>query len=801
MFHPAQLAVKLVEQAAAQKTFSGVAALLRTLAEDLGADGCVLFQLTPLKRGQRLRERELIATAQYFREHEKPVWRKLTMESRTGANVLRAAGAAGPPQAARVPVERLGSRVFEEDSRSPIAKELGLRSFVSLPVWLGSELYGAVNLCRCSEGELMEEAIEAFVAVAPMIPQLSVNIVNQAGFDLWRTVGELLKPGRRDSKMSKTLDQVAARVAETFNTFESSIYLVPSNGGDTIHLEGTQWPFREEHHQRSFRKGESLTGKVFETKEPNLVESLKIGDPTFDLEDVAGEHVKASVEGELPPLGWLAAPILDGVRNYGVLRTCMSRTGPYYFDKRHLEFLVLVAGQVGDWVGIRRREDRLRREAQWLESLVKGLTRLNQQVHDGWNMPAPQNYQKQLLVSAMSVAAEAIPEASNLSVRLVDPTGEFLEIAETLGEAWHSGSAKEIERRRKLRFPLKGKDTNTAGAWVHRERRTLWIPDLPKSEFISHSFPESRSMIVAPIIAGEEFFGTFDLRSERPAAFPDRAKNVAEMIGRQLGLYISLGRKIGELSAAKRRLSSSLNAQSMTFENLAHQLKTPMFLAMRRATRLAERVAGRPDLSAEVSALRGLCRRSEQIVKNVRFFAEIANDTKPTIVETTLDRELLVKSLEEAARDHALLLDPKRSIVFKVDAESFQVLDHVVAQADLGLLDQMVGNLLDNAAKYSFPKTEVRIRGGLARNGGYFYIGVSNRGVAVSPEEARTLADRGQRSDTVIWRKQEGSGIGLHLVEEILEAHKGHLEIVPTNSQGVTEFRLLFPVAGALAKV
>lgn len=817
LFDAARLAVTLVEQAAAQKTFSGVGALLRTLTEELGADGCVLFQLSPATKDEALRDRHLIVSAQYFRDRPEPTWREVSLESNTGKNLQAAAdaerrgrrhGEPRPPMEIHIEIGRLARKVHEEDPDSVVAQELGLRSYVSVPIWLGSELYGALNLCRCSEGKLLDEAVATFVAVAPMIPQLSVNIVNQTGFDLQRSIGELLKAGQskpspRTMALSTTLNLVAEKVAETFNTLAASIYLKPPSGEGVVHLEGTKWPWPKTEQPKTYEAGQSLTGGVFQSGLPRIVYNMSSEDlqDTYDFVKLTKDSLPTTIKGELPPLGWLGAPIWDGDRNLGVLRTFISKTGPYYFEQRHLDFLVLVARQIGDWVGMQRRVDRFRQESDWLQALVKGIGQLNQQVHDGWSAPVQNNFQRQLLVDAMKVALEAIPEAETLSVRMNDASQKQLRFVETLGAAWERGSAKEIEQRRNLRFPLDGKQADTAGAWVYRNRKTLLIADMRRTQFRSHAFPATQSMIVAPIVAGRDFFGTVDLRSERAFAFPDRAKNVADMIGRQLGLYLSLGRKISELNAAKSRLATSMEEQRMTFENLAHQLKTPVYLALRRATRLSDKVATDQGLHAEATALRGLCRRSEQIVKNVALFADLARDAPVTIAESTLKRHLLVTALIDAARDHALLLDPRRAITFQVEGESFQVLDQVVVRADLGLLDQMVGNLLDNAAKYSFPHTEVRIRGGLTRQGQYFYVGVANRGVAIAPEEAKTIVERGQRADAVIWKKQEGSGIGLYLVSEILAAHKGHLEILATNSQGITEFRLLFPLMSVPPKV
>jgi signal transduction histidine kinase len=83
----------------------------------------------------------------------------------------------------------------------------------------------------------------------------------------------------------------------------------------------------------------------------------------------------------------------------------------------------------------------------------------------------------------------------------------------------------------------------------------------------------------------------------------------------------------------------------------------------------------------------------------------------------------------------------------------------------------------------------VRLSGGLTHKGESFYISVANQGYPL--REPKRLAVRGYRGDEA--QGSEGSGIGLWIVKNIMLAHKGSLEIIPTTSQGVNDFRLVFP--------
>ena len=54
---------------------------------------------------------------------------------------------------------------------------------------------------------------------------------------------------------------------------------------------------------------------------------------------------------------------------------------------------------------------------------------------------------------------------------------------------------------------------------------------------------------------------------------------------------------------------------------------------------------------------------------------------------------------------------------------------------------------------------------------------------------------RGERGQLAMLVVGEGSGIGLWIVDEIMKAHGGVLEIIPTTPERITRIRLLFPIA------
>lgn len=98
-------------------------------------------------------------------------------------------------------------------------------------------------------------------------------------------------------------------------------------------------------------------------------------------------------------------------------------------------------------------------------------------------------------------------------------------------------------------------------------------------------------------------------------------------------------------------------------------------------------------------------------------------------------------------------------------------------------------NLLDNAGKYSDLNTNVTVRASLSQK--HFRISVTNRGIPISRDDRKHLVERGVRGDQAMSIVAHGRGLGLYIAEKLMQAMGGDLEIIPTDSGGLNEFRLL----------
>lgn len=131
-------------------------------------------------------------------------------------------------------------------------------------------------------------------------------------------------------------------------------------------------------------------------------------------------------------------------------------------------------------------------------------------------------------------------------------------------------------------------------------------------------------------------------------------------------------------------------------------------------------------------------------------------------------------------------LATQKGIALSCDVpDSFRLL------ADPDLLAEVVQNLLTNAIKFSLPGGTIRVA---ALGGGLHGFSVQDTGVGIAPERLPNLFKREARSTTLGTAGERGTGIGLAMCREIVEAHGGTLSVRSTPGQG-SDFRVVLPNA------
>ncbi len=110
---------------------------------------------------------------------------------------------------------------------------------------------------------------------------------------------------------------------------------------------------------------------------------------------------------------------------------------------------------------------------------------------------------------------------------------------------------------------------------------------------------------------------------------------------------------------------------------------------------------------------------------------------------------------------------------------------------DPGRVEQVLGNLISNAARYGDPGAEILVEA--VREGEGVCVSVTNRGPGIPPEQLPRLFARFYRADEVREERSSGLGLGLYISKGLVEAHGGRLWA--ESAPGLTTFRFTLPAS------
>src|SRR5204863_4959851 len=101
------------------------------------------------------------------------------------------------------------------------------------------------------------------------------------------------------------------------------------------------------------------------------------------------------------------------------------------------------------------------------------------------------------------------------------------------------------------------------------------------------------------------------------------------------------------------------------------------------------------------------CRKAKRVTMSMALFAALAREERIEPSASQLFYKDLIRLLTETATDNELAITPGRLINFKVNEKAFSSLNMQDIRLDPDMLEQALGNILDNAGKYSYARTTV----------------------------------------------------------------------------------------------
>lgn len=116
----------------------------------------------------------------------------------------------------------------------------------------------------------------------------------------------------------------------------------------------------------------------------------------------------------------------------------------------------------------------------------------------------------------------------------------------------------------------------------------------------------------------------------------------------------------------------------------------------------------------------------------------------------------------------------------------------LMAYADIGKIQQVLYNLIDNAIKFSHNDSTIYIEASVKHE--KIYISVKDTGIGISRDNVKKIFERFFKSDQSRGKDKKGTGLGLAIVKEVIQAHGENIDVISTEGVG-TEFIFSIPRA------
>lgn len=350
-----------------------------------------------------------------------------------------------------------------------------------------------------------------------------------------------------------------------------------------------------------------------------------------------------------------------------------------------------------------------------------------------------------------------------------------------------------------LNYQEKNCLTRNSQCWEkYRQGFVLVVDDVDKTyaleECLLNFLKENqvRAKLAAPIIFEEKLWGLLIAHQcHTPREWTESEKNLLTSVAEQLAIAIHQAELMRSLTQEKQTLEQRVIERTMALHDalvaaeaasrirseflatISHELLTPLTYVIGMSSTLLRWPLGElsPRQRDYLQTIHDSGEHLLAMINDILDLSQIeAGKTVLNISEFSLVRiaEGIIESLKEKAT--------AEQITLKLDLQINPRCDRFTA--DMRRVEQILWNLLTNAIKFTPEGGTVTLRLWVEDDTAIFQI--EDTGIGISEEQLPLLFEKFQQLDTPYRRRYGGTGLGLALTKQLLELHRGRIEVEST---------------------
>lgn len=283
----------------------------------------------------------------------------------------------------------------------------------------------------------------------------------------------------------------------------------------------------------------------------------------------------------------------------------------------------------------------------------------------------------------------------------------------------------------------------------------------------------ARALLVVPLISDGKITGSISLRqNSAPRRWLPSDIDLAQIVATQAALAVQQSRLYQTTRQQAERLLEADRLKTEFFQNISHEFRTPLTLTIGPL----ESACGRKeDLPYEQAAI--ALRNSRRLLRLVNQLLDLQRLDAGRMQPSFRPCDLVGFCYSTA--ESFLPYCEKKGINLVTQLQECPLL-----YLDIERFDKVLYNLLSNAVKFTPEGGTITLS--VEQAGAHCLLQVKDTGIGIRTEQIPYLFERFRQAEGSASRSYEGSGLGLALVKELVELHKGQVSVESVYGEGST---------------